>query len=352
MPDNNFQKETPIGKELLIWFIIATGLALVNWYLNYRPVPEVTASGFRFLVLQLAYSYFVFTHILILIVVFRLILWDRVKSANRFIQEGSGLLFAFIGFIIGLYNLEWFASFMHGQMFPGQTLDFQWSESFLYWLGSFVVIAVIGIFAVSHYAMRLNLKESYRIHLERERLKSELDMAREMQMGIMPSRAPDLQGCDVAGICLPATEVGGDYFDYIRVDEKDDLLAIAVADVSGKAMKAAMMAVMVSGMLHTEVSNQSDPAGVLTRINGPLFRKSDPRMFAAMLFGILDPHKAQFSYTNAGQMPPLLLRDEKVTALKAQGPRLPLGATTGVDYIRETIQPAIIPIGVCFGYGS
>ncbi len=340
MPDNNFQKETPIGKELLIWFLIATGLALVNWYLNYRPVPDVTASGFRFLLLQLAYSYFVFTHILILIVVFRLVLWDRVKSANRFIQEGSGLLFAFIGFIIGLYNLEWFASFLHGQMFPGHTSDFQWSESIIYWLGSFVAIAVIGVFAVSYYTMRLNLNESYQIHLERERLKSELDTAREMQMGLMPSGAPDLPGFDIAGVCLPATEVGGDYYDYIRIDGEDNALAIAVADVSGKGMKAAMTAVMVSGMLHVEAFHRTNSAEVLIRINRPLYRKSDRRMFAAMLYGILDPGKKQFSFTNAGQMPPLLLRAGRIVTISSHGPRLPLGVTAEVNYARKTLELA------------
>ncbi|MGM0738592.1 MAG: hypothetical protein ACQETM_05430, partial [Bacteroidota bacterium] len=77
MSENDFQKETPVGKELFIWFLIATGLALVNWYLSYRPMPDIPASGLRFLVLQLAYSYFVFTHILILIVVFRQVVLDR-----------------------------------------------------------------------------------------------------------------------------------------------------------------------------------------------------------------------------------------------------------------------------------
>ncbi|MFO8028357.1 MAG: PP2C family protein-serine/threonine phosphatase [Cyclonatronaceae bacterium] len=339
MSENDFQKETPVGKELFIWFLIATGLALVNWYLSYRPMPDIPASGLRFLVLQLAYSYFVFAHILILIVVFRMVVWDRVKSSKRFIQEGSGLLFAFIGFVFGLYNMEWFAGFIFGHLFPGRTLSFELGGSLWYWLFTFVAIAVIGIFAVSYHTMRLNLKESYRIHLERERLRSELETAREMQMGIMPSQAPQLQGFDIAGICLTATEVGGDYYDYIRPDGDgpDDELAIAVADVSGKGMKAAMTAVMLSGMMNAEAIHRTSPAEVLIHVNRPLFRKSDRRMFAAMLFGILDPRTKQFTFTNAGQMPPLLLRGGKVSQIRSHGPRLPLGAVAEANYARKAL---------------
>ncbi|MEX2478765.1 MAG: hypothetical protein WD357_10030 [Gracilimonas sp.] len=207
-------KETPLAKELVIWFLIATGLALVNWFINSQPYPEDPDSSLKLLVVHLAYSYFVFLHILILVAVYRTLFWDRLKSANRIIQEATGLVFAFIGFSVGMFNMQWFADYAHSFMFPDKSINFILSESLIYWLGVFVAIGIIGIFAVSYYTMRLNLKESYRIHLERERLRGELETAREMQMGIMPSKAPDILGVDITGICLPATEVGGDYFAY------------------------------------------------------------------------------------------------------------------------------------------
>ncbi len=333
-------KETPIGKELLIWFAIATALALINWFLNQGNWPAVPYAGLRMLILQLSYSYFVFLHIFLLIGVFRFVLWDRVKSSGKILREGSGMLFAFLGFTMGLLNLQWFSHFAYDILFPGFTLNFQVADSLGYWLAMFVIIATIGTFAVSYHTMRLNLKESYRIQLERERLRSELETAREMQMGLMPSAAPDLPGYDIAGVCLPAMEVGGDYYDYIRIDGEDNALAIAVADVSGKGMKAAMTAVMISGMLHAEAIDRTNSAEVLIRINRPLHRKSDRRMFAAMLYGILDPGKKQFSFTNAGQMPPLLLRSGKVSAISSHGPRLPLGATPEVNYARRSLELA------------
>ena len=335
---SELNKETPIGKELLIWFAIATVLALINWYLNRGNWPEAPHTGLRMLILQLSYSYFVFLHIFLLIGVFRIVLWNRVKSSGKLLREGSGMLFAFLGFALGLFNLQWFAELSFGILYPGFSMTFQLADTLGYWLVMFVVIAIIGTFAVSYHTMRLNLKESYRIQLERERLRSELETAREVQMGLMPSAAPDLPGYDIAGVCLPATEVGGDYYDYIRIDGEDNALAIAVADVSGKGMQAAMTAVMISGMLHAEAIQSNNAAEVLIRVNRPLHRKSDRRMFAAMLFGILDPGEKEFSFTNAGQMPPLLLRAGKVAAISSHGPRLPLGATAEVNYARKTLE--------------
>jgi serine phosphatase RsbU (regulator of sigma subunit) len=331
-------RETPLLKELLIWLLIATGLAMVNWFVNYQPYPDDPESSLKLLVVHLAYSYFVFLHILILIAIFRMFFWERIKSANRIIQEATGLVFAFIGFSAGMFNMQWFADYAHSFMFLDQTIQFNISDSLIYWLGIFVAIGIIGIFAVSYYTMRLNLKASYRIHLERERLRGELETAREMQMGIMPSKAPNISGIDIAGICMPATEVGGDYFDYFPKNGNYHELGFTVADVSGKGMKAAMTAVMVSGMLHAEAARGLKADEILTRINMPLFQKSDRRMFTALLFGILDMKKMVFTFTNAGQLPPLLLRDGTVTELKAEGPRLPVGIMRQVKYISESIQ--------------
>ncbi|MFO7845101.1 MAG: SpoIIE family protein phosphatase [Balneolaceae bacterium] len=330
-------KETPVVKELMIWLLIATGFALFNWYFYRQPYPEDPDSSMKLLVVHLIYSYFVFLHILILIAVFRTLFWDRLKSASRIIQETTGLVFAFIGFSAGMFNMQWFADYAHGFMFPDQSIHFSISDSLIYWLGIFVAIGIIGIFAVSYYTMRLNLKASYRIHLERERLRGELETAREMQMGIMPSKAPSISGIDIAGICLPATEVGGDYFDYFPKNGSDQELGFTVADVSGKGMKAAMTAVMVSGMLHAEAARGLKADEMLTRINVPLFLKTDRRMFTALLFGILNMKEMQFTFTNAGQLPPLLLRDGSVTELKAEGPRLPIGITKKVNYTSESV---------------
>lgn len=330
-------KETPLLKELVIWLLIATALAIFNWFIYDQSYSKDPGSSLKLLIVQIAYSYFVFLHILILVAVFRTLFWDRLRSANRIIQKLTGLFFAFIGFSVGMFNMQWFANYAHSFMFPDQSISFSISNSLIYWMGIFVAIGIIGIFAISYYSMRLNLKASYRIHLERERLRGELETAREMQMGIMPSKAPDVPGVDIAGICLPATEVGGDYFDYFQKNVSDTELGFTVADVSGKGMKAAMTAVMVSGMLHAEAARELKADEILTHINAPLYQKTDRRMFTALLFGILDIKQMRFTFTNAGQMSPLLLRDGTITELNSDGPRLPVGITKQVKYTSESI---------------
>ena len=84
-------------------------------------------------------------------------------------------------------------------------------------------------------------------------------------------------GVDIAGICLPATEVGGDYFDYFQKNGSDTELGFTVADVSGKGMRAAMTAVMVSGMLHAEAARELKADEILTHINAPLYQKNRPQ---------------------------------------------------------------------------
>lgn len=330
------RKEAPVYKEILIWLLIATTLALANWLILNPGGIDGTGIQIRGLILHLLFSYFVFTHILILVAVYRATLYRRLAEARIFLQNAAGLLFAFVGFGAGMFNLQWFGGFVFLWLFPGHHFQFSVIETLDYWLIVFVAITFIGIFAISYYTMRLNLKESYRIHLERERLRGELETARVMQMELMPSQAPSMTGLDVAGVCDPAREVGGDFYDYFRPDETPDRLAIAVADVSGKGMKAAMTAVMTSGMLHAAVAGGQAPDRLLRLINPPLYQKSDRRMFTTMLFGVIDTRNRNFEFVNAGQMPPMLLRDGEVVTLAADGPRLPLGLTNEVPYSSTT----------------
>ncbi len=335
------KKEAPVYKEVLIWFLIATTLAVVNWLVLNPGGVDDTGIHIHGLILQLIFSYFVFTHILILVAVFRSTLYPRIKNFRSFIQHAAGLLFAFAGFSIGMFNLQWFGDIVFEWLFPGHSFHFSILDTINHWLLVFIVISIIGIFAISYYTMWINLKESYRIHMERERLRSELGNAREMQMKLMPAQAPVVPGIDIAGLCDPAREVGGDFFDYFHTDETPERLAIAVADVSGKGMKAAMTAVMTNGMLHASAVSDHAPDKLLRIINSPLHHKTDKRMFTALLYGVIDTQNGTFEFVNAGQMPPLLMRNKKLISLASNGPRLPLGITPEVPY--ESTQVELQP---------
>lgn len=167
---------------------------------------------------------------------------------------------------------------------------------------------------------------------EQDHLEQELKSAHEMQMGLMPKEDPQVKGFDISGVCVPANEVGGDFFDYVWLDQKKMKLGIALADVSGKAMKAAITAVMTSGMIYRELENNESPKSILRKINRPMYAKLDNRTFTALSFAVIDTKEKELRFSNAGQAYPILKRGGNVTALEVKGARLPLGVKEDVLY--------------------
>jgi serine phosphatase RsbU (regulator of sigma subunit) len=181
-------------------------------------------------------------------------------------------------------------------------------------------------------------RERRKLLEERATLASELHTAHEAQMGLMPTSDPVVPGFDISGVCRPAEEVGGDYFDYVWLNEEKTRLGIAIADVSGKAMKAAMTAVMTSGMVYREIGQNQTPKVILREINRPMYFKTDRRIFTAMSFAVIDIVSKGLAFSNAGQMLPLLKRDGAIETVKVDGAHLPLGMAEDVDYGEKTVQ--------------
>ena len=167
---------------------------------------------------------------------------------------------------------------------------------------------------------------------ERKRMTEELQTAHDIQMGLMPVLDPVVEGFDISGGCHPSYEVGGDYYDYVWLDEQQTKFGIAIADVSGKAMKAAMTAIMTSGMIYREVNISDSPRTILKRINRPLYLKTDKQMFTAMSFAVIDIGSRILTIANAGQMHPILKRGNEIRYLKVPGARLPLGVVEDIQY--------------------
>ncbi len=175
---------------------------------------------------------------------------------------------------------------------------------------------------------------------QKDILRFEVETARRMQLSLMPSANPELDGFDVAGMCRPANTVGGDHFDYARLGGKESLLGIAVVDVAGKGMDAAMTAVFTSGALANEVRHETDPATIMSRLNMTVFSRNNKQKFVSFLLGALDAANRTFTYVNAGQSRPLLYHDSRVVALMAQGPRFPLGVVPDTKYENDTLSLA------------
>jgi len=163
-------------------------------------------------------------------------------------------------------------------------------------------------------------------------MKSELAAAHEAQMSIMPRQDPDVEGYDVSGICLPASEVGGDFFDYFPLKSAGNGFGIVVGDVSGKAMTAAMTAVMASGMVSLKAEEEASLTAIMESVNEALCRKTDRSVFIAACLLSLQTRPLSFSCCNAGLCRPLLKRGQQVEPMERERYRFPLGVDARASF--------------------
>lgn len=177
----------------------------------------------------------------------------------------------------------------------------------------------------------------YRERVKHVRIKAELKTAHEAQMSIMPQADPEIPGLDLSGVCMPANEVGGDFFDYLWLDEARTKFGIAIGDVSGKAMQAAMTAVMANGMIYAKADEGLSIREIMTRLNRPLFHKTERHMFTALCLAAFDLRTKTLTFSNAGLIEPLLKRDGEVISLHAVGTTNPLGILYDNVYEESTL---------------
>jgi serine phosphatase RsbU (regulator of sigma subunit) len=182
--------------------------------------------------------------------------------------------------------------------------------------------------------MAVAVKRGREEAVERERLDRELRMAREIQDRLLPHEMPEVPGFEVTGTSVPSLQVGGDYFDFL--DLGDGKLGVAIGDVSGKGVPAALLMANLQALLQGQVIHPSGVAEIVARINDLLARSIDPSRFASFFYGVLDRNAATFTCTNAGHNPPLLLRaDGPIEQLTVGG--LLLGMLPSMPYQQQTV---------------
>ncbi|PYT19642.1 MAG: hypothetical protein DMG58_35865, partial [Acidobacteria bacterium] len=157
---------------------------------------------------------------------------------------------------------------------------------------------------------------------QRERWNRELEIAREVQEHLFPQRLPPVPGLEYCGQCRPAREVGGDYYDFLELP--DGRLGIAVGDVSGKGVGAALMMASLEASLRALASVVQDPADLMGRVNTLVCQASASNRYATLFYAEYDPATRRLSYVNAGHNPPIVLRNSAgschVLRLEAGGP--------------------------------
>jgi ligand-binding sensor domain-containing protein len=191
----------------------------------------------------------------------------------------------------------------------------------------------------------------YTRRLKTMQMKFELKTAHDAQMSIMPQTDPEIPGFDISGICLPANEVGGDFFDYIWMDQEKTRLLIVIGDVSGKAMKSAMIAIMTSGMLYSKTDDTHSIEEIMAHLNRLMYHKTEKQMFTALCLALLDIKTREITISNAGLNEPFLKTRLGVKIIQSIGAKYPLGSVEQVTYTSQKIELASGDVLILFTDG-
>jgi serine phosphatase RsbU (regulator of sigma subunit) len=149
-----------------------------------------------------------------------------------------------------------------------------------------------------------DLKAAQEELIVKEKMETELEMARTIQMNILPKDIPVPAGVEVGAKMVPARAVGGDFFDIIPLT--DGKLGVAIGDVSDKGVPAAMFMAQFCTLLRAEAKREADPAVVLTHVNNVLQETNQAGMFVTAIYGIYDPADHSFTYARGGHEVPVI----------------------------------------------
>jgi sigma-B regulation protein RsbU (phosphoserine phosphatase) len=177
--------------------------------------------------------------------------------------------------------------------------------------------------STSFNTMTENLGRLIVVAKEKERLESELAIAREVQNQLFPKDVPSSKTLELKGVCKPARMVSGDYYDFISLS--DGALAFAIGDVAGKGISAALLMATIQSTMRTQlgVRNGTKPhfstAALVANLNKQLYATTAPEKYATFYFALYDDPTHSLTYTNAGHLSPLLLRGNAIEELGSNG---------------------------------
>jgi serine phosphatase RsbU (regulator of sigma subunit)/pSer/pThr/pTyr-binding forkhead associated (FHA) protein len=187
--------------------------------------------------------------------------------------------------------------------------------------------------------------------LARERLARELDLARDVQRGFLPPHLPRIRGYGFHASYVPAASVGGDYYGF--VDLPDGRLVVAIGDVSGKGMPAALLMARLSSDVRSAALSTPDPVAAVEGVGRSLEEAAGEDRFVTLLYMILDPHEHLLTVVNAGHLPPLVRRhDGHVEELGEEEAGLPLNVLPGSIVPRRAttrLEPGTVVLAVTDG---
>jgi phosphoserine phosphatase RsbU/P len=169
---------------------------------------------------------------------------------------------------------------------------------------------------------------------QRERISREIEIAREVQERLFPQSYPKVDGVDLAGYCRPAQAVGGDYYDFFV--PSDGRLALALGDISGKGISAALLMASLRASLRSIAGlQQGDLASLIGHVNNLVYESSTTNRYATFFYAEYDPITHLLTFVNAGHNPPYILRGAQAIPLEATG--MVVGLLPDAEYAQSTI---------------
>jgi len=158
--------------------------------------------------------------------------------------------------------------------------------------------------------------------IEKKRLQGQLEVARQVQLELLPPNDPELEGFDISAYNFPTEEVSGDYYDWVRI--YDDQIGLVIADVAGKGIPAALLMVFLRASLRAATHIGYATHISMAKVNYLLWESIERNQFITAFYGVLDASNRTLSYSNAGHNPPLLIDTQSVTRFIDRGEQ-PLG---------------------------
>jgi sigma-B regulation protein RsbU (phosphoserine phosphatase) len=205
----------------------------------------------------------------------------------------------------------------------------------------------LGALGVSFNSMMHSVSTLIEEQRRRQRLENELSIAHEVQQQLFPRSLPNLPGIEIEAICRPARVVSGDYYDFIPISPTR--LAVAVADISGKGISAALLMANVQAALRSDVLRYRDghsgvppepvdTAEIVAHLNLHLFRNTSSERYATFFLGVYDAATRQLHYTNAGHHPPVYICGGNARRLETGG--MVVGLFNDVPYEQGAVEIA------------
>jgi sigma-B regulation protein RsbU (phosphoserine phosphatase) len=187
------------------------------------------------------------------------------------------------------------------------------------------LLAIIG----SQSAQVVENARLYEEELKLRKMQEEVRLASKIQLELLPKAMPEIPGYDIAATTLPAQQVGGDYFDYVPLE--NSRWGFCLADVTGKGLPASLLMANLQATIRGQASIEPEPKICLRRANRLLFQSTSPEKFATMFYGILSPGEHLFHFSNAGHDPAIVFGlDGKLSRLEEGG--IPLGMFDDYPY--------------------